>query len=1431
MAKVNKFGTFGGVFTPSILTILGVIMYLRLPMIIGEAGLWATVGIIVIAHIISVTTGLSVSSIATDKKVAAGGSYFMISRSLGLPIGGTLGLALFVGLSFSVSLYLIGFAESFLGFFGFEISLNTIRLAGTIILVAVTTITFISTSLAIKTQYFIMAAIALSLISILFGQHDFSPQHGVPVIGAASHGLPFMVLFGIFFPAVTGFEAGVSMSGDLEDPKRSIPKGTITAIVVGLVVYLSLAGFFALTVNRELLANDPKVLLKIAWIPELVIAGIWGATLSSALGSILGAPRILQATAADNITPRFFSRGVGSSNEPRNALLLTFLIAECGILIGDLDVIARVVSIFFITTYGFLNLSCAFEALTSADFRPSFKTPVWVSLLGSAACFIVMIELDFVATLGASIMLGALFLYLKRRELALQSGDTWAGVWSSLAKTSIQRLIISKKHNRNWRPNILMFNGADNARPFMSNLGLAISGKLGMLSSFQLIKSNELLKPQRGNENESDDEKVFRNTYTCSDVYTGMDEIARVYGYSGIEPNTILMGWSNKTENKGKFLTLIDHIQRYDLNSLLLYHHASAKNTATPSIDVWWSGWGRNLSLALNLLRHLTSSYPWNQAAVRLCIILNEEDDLERINRYVKSVLSKYRINVTIKIIDNHVAKQSRGLLIAAESARADLTIIGIPESSYEDLDTTYSFACSICERLNVVLFINASSIFEEHNIISQHTATAETLHNNKWVLPDLPHSSYAEIDDDIQKIDERGQVLMEAMHRRIFGTCFQPETSIFDQVVSLCETTASALNKAVKHEQHYQRSSAIMRIKKHFNNQIVLFLEDALEKTIPSQEQLLQEALQWYLDQLTVDGNRFPMQITVHYAKAEFQPSKDDSPALRWHKFKRTLLNPFSRRTISLKINYREGAAYFLRDLRYHFLTVLLDDLEKNLSISRENLRHFISSTEESFQLVIATTDIRSQNEAIAEFITTLDAKADALKRFMAELNALFKGRLQVEYRKNVVYFLHQLERIDFNAYIRRKRRHRRFYAARKEILANFPSEWCEKAMLDINTVKSSALLYDYYGLVQHEIQGFTARLKQLFEKEEGQSVTKLITALTAVSKAPANAKPPTLPEWEFDRHTVSEKLREITNKLLAIADALPEESTVSVEFEGKAEGLTLPMRAMVSHLTETILAGPINDILEELTERVGRSNLIINDQASLAMFNIFNLEEADEELLRVEEIDKAVRAIKLEMGELTDTFTAALKDIDSQCGDLQSALKIHHLTDLSGDFSSLVRKRKKRHLQGRLSAKISQAADIVKSTLVSVLYSQAKGVLLARQLADSVKPTSVNERILNAVTSATPQQALLQRLPHYYVSLFSGRSNIGDNFWVERPVEEKQFTIAYERFMATRQGMILVLGGRNTGKTALSKKFAESISVTFTPYHIFPPKEVPSK
>ena len=250
----KKFGAFGGVFTPSILTILGVIMYLRLGWVVGNAGLWGSIFIVLIAHVISITTGLSISSIATDKKVGAGGVYYVLSRSLGLPIGGAIGLTLFIGTALSIALYIVGFSESFNAIIGLESDINNIRLTGSIALLSLTIIAFISTSLAIKTQYFILGAIFLSLLAIFFG-NPMTPEQ-IPINTSPTDSVPFETVFAIFFPAVTGFTAGIAMSGDLKDPKKDIPVGTIIAIFVGFVVYLSLVIFLFFRVDAETLKSE-----------------------------------------------------------------------------------------------------------------------------------------------------------------------------------------------------------------------------------------------------------------------------------------------------------------------------------------------------------------------------------------------------------------------------------------------------------------------------------------------------------------------------------------------------------------------------------------------------------------------------------------------------------------------------------------------------------------------------------------------------------------------------------------------------------------------------------------------------------------------------------------------------------------------------------------------------------------------------------------------------------------------------------------------------------------------------------------------------------------------------------------------------------------------------------------------------------------------
>ena len=419
--KPNKFGTFAGVFTPSVLTILGVIMYMRLGWVVGQAGLISALVIILLAHVISVSTGLSISSIATDKKIRAGGIYYILSRSLGLPMGGAIGIALFIGTALSISLYLVGFAENFLGiesirtFLGLEQDVLGYRIIGTAAILLLVILAFISTSLAIKTQFYILGAIVLSLVSIsvgLFTPNDFGPE--TIILNPARDAIPLELVFAIFFPALTGFTAGVAMSSDLKNPKKSIPLGTLASISVGLVIYVALAIIFSYFVNRELLLTDKNFLLRIAWFSPFVIAGIWGATLSSALGGILGGPRILQAISADRITPKIFSKTFGKNNEPRIALIFIFLIAEAGILIGELNIIAGVVSMFYLASYGFINLAFFLESWASSDFRPSFKINRFFGLIGFIAAFGVMFKLDMLYMFAALIIMGGLYFYLKR---------------------------------------------------------------------------------------------------------------------------------------------------------------------------------------------------------------------------------------------------------------------------------------------------------------------------------------------------------------------------------------------------------------------------------------------------------------------------------------------------------------------------------------------------------------------------------------------------------------------------------------------------------------------------------------------------------------------------------------------------------------------------------------------------------------------------------------------------------------------------------------------------------------------------------------------------------------------------------------------------------------------------------------------------------
>ena len=376
--KTGSLGTFAGVFTPSILTILGIILFLRLGYVVGSAGLGRALIIIAMANGISVLTSISLSAIATNIKVKGGGDYYLISRTLGPEFGGAIGMVLFLAQSVSIAFYCIGFGEAMTALLPQSV-LTTPRIIALFAISFLFIFAWLGADWATRFQFVVMALLVVALFSFFVG--------GIATLGVFDNGsenwkpptesLDIWVLFAIFFPAVTGFTQGVSMSGDLKNPGRSLPLGTFMAVGISIIIYFGAAILFAGVLSKEILIQDYNAMKRVARFNFLIDAGVVAATLSSAMASFLGAPRILQSLASDRIFPFLlpFAKGDGPLDNPRRAVLLSAAIAFGTIGLGQLNLIAQVVSMFFLISYGLLNYATFYEARSAS---PSFRPRVQV---------------------------------------------------------------------------------------------------------------------------------------------------------------------------------------------------------------------------------------------------------------------------------------------------------------------------------------------------------------------------------------------------------------------------------------------------------------------------------------------------------------------------------------------------------------------------------------------------------------------------------------------------------------------------------------------------------------------------------------------------------------------------------------------------------------------------------------------------------------------------------------------------------------------------------------------------------------------------------------------------------------------------------------------------------------------------------------------
>lgn len=698
-ASESGLGTFGGVFTPSILTILGVIMYLRFGWVVGNVGLIGTLLIVTISTSITFLTAMSIAAIATDQKVRTGGAYYMISRSLGIETGGAIGIPLYFALALSVALYTVGFAESLVATFpGLDF-----KTVGIITTIGVAALALISAQVAIRAQYFIMFGIAISLVSLFFGSPIESSD--IEMWGAAEDNSEgFWIVFAVFFPAVTGIMAGVNMSGDLKNPAKSIPSGTFAAIGVGYVIYMGLPILLANRADAITLIEDPLIMRRIAYWGDAILIGVWGATLSSAVGSILGAPRVLQALARDGVLPswmRWLGRGDGEDDSPRIGTVVTLVVALLAVYLGNLNVIAPILTMFFLTTYGVLNITAGLERiLQSPSFRPTFKVHWIFSLIGALGCIIVMFLINAQATGLALLFVVIIYIWLERRKLRTTWGDVRRGVWMALIRAALMQ-IGKEKEEKTWRPHPLVLSGSPKSRWHLNEFAASITQNRGILTVSTVLTSKTVRPDQlRSMEHNIQDFISKRGiqgmvrVIGAPDPFEGGRRLVDSYGLGTLVPNTIILGDSENAPNRSKYCDMIRYMFEQKRNVIIIHDSQDLQFGRYKRIDVWWGGLKGNGGLMMLLTFMLQGSRYWQHAEVNIKIVVKSEEAQEKIEQNLKDIIQKIRI----KANPNVILANGRNFneILYDSSKNADLVFMGMAEPD-ENFVNYYE---SIQERL-----------------------------------------------------------------------------------------------------------------------------------------------------------------------------------------------------------------------------------------------------------------------------------------------------------------------------------------------------------------------------------------------------------------------------------------------------------------------------------------------------------------------------------------------------------------------------------------------------------------------------------------------------------------------------------------------------------------------------------------------------------
>uniref|UniRef100_A0A9J7YUA1 Solute carrier family 12 member 3 n=1 Tax=Cyprinus carpio carpio TaxID=630221 RepID=A0A9J7YUA1_CYPCA len=755
-----RFGWAQGVMIRCMLNIWGVILYLRLPWITAQAGIGLTWIIILVSSSITGITGLSTSAIATNGKVKGGGTYFLISRSLGPELGGSIGLIFAFANAVAVAMHTVGFAETVQALMqerdvSMVDKLNDIRIIGVITVTCLLAISMAGMEWESKAQVLFFFVIMVSFASYIVGtiipatpekqakgffsyRADIFAENFVP--GWRGLEGSFFGMFSIFFPSATA----PSLS---DDPNVAIPRGTMLAIFWTTISYLIISATIGSCVLRDAsgyindtvsslsgeclgvgcnygwnftecmtnktcpfgLSNYYQSMSLVSAFAPLISAGIFGATLSSALACLVSAPKVFQCLCKDKLYPGigFFGKGYGKNNEPLRSYLLAYIIAICFILIAELNTIAPIISNFFLCSYALINFSCFHASITnSPGWRPTFRFySKWLSLLGAVVSVIIMFLLTWWAALIAIGIVIFLLGYVLYKKPDVNWGSSMQASSYNMALSQCVGLNQVEDHIKNYS--------------FLENVPFMFIFLVFSILASKISTHLKWLDKRRI--------KSFYHTVVADDLHVGVQMLLQSTGLGRMKPNVLVMGFKKnwrkaQPNNIENYIGIFDAFdlqygacvlrmkEGLDISRTMQAHVDPEELMATSqpttvfqtrqgkkTIDVYWLSDDGGLTLLLPYL--LTRKKRWGRCKVRV-FVGGEAQKVEDQKQELKALISRFRLGFQdVQVLPDINGKPQSEHIKRFEDLIAPYRVSSVQKDGQEADETTKDFSWMVSDE------------------------------------------------------------------------------------------------------------------------------------------------------------------------------------------------------------------------------------------------------------------------------------------------------------------------------------------------------------------------------------------------------------------------------------------------------------------------------------------------------------------------------------------------------------------------------------------------------------------------------------------------------------------------------------------------------------------------------------------------------------